>query len=154
VALGAASLAPAAPAHGPCRCTAPAAGHPGDRIAVSSPAVRAVWNPHASDLFDEDPLAREVRPEAARIPLPVPQAGQLGGFSFRLPDVPPGRYLVIVHDGSEAGQHYTWDFVRVLRAAARERREAYDLTFWLVIVAGAALVVGTVVALRLRRPDL
>ncbi len=32
---------------------------------------------------------------------------------FRVPDVSPGRYEVKIYDGSEEGQHYTWDFFRV-----------------------------------------
>ncbi len=34
-------------------------------------------------------------------------------MQFQVPDVPPGRYEVKIYDGSEEGQHYTWDFIRV-----------------------------------------
>jgi hypothetical protein len=102
-------------------------------------------------MFQEDPLAARRRPSAARVELPMGTTGQNAGFSFRVPKARPGRYLVIVFDGSEAGQHYTWDFVRVPPAAARLRREAYDITFWLVIAAGAGLVTAALVVLRCPR---
>ena len=34
---------------------------------------------------------------------------------FRIPeDLRPGLYLMLIYDGSEGGQHYTWDYFHVL----------------------------------------
>jgi hypothetical protein len=39
-------------------------------------------------------------------------------LSFDVPDVPPGKYLVVVYDGSESGLHYTWETFRVTAGTA------------------------------------
>jgi len=35
------------------------------------------------------------------------------GASVRAPDIPPGRYLVALFDGSEGGSHYTWSYLTI-----------------------------------------
>jgi hypothetical protein len=41
--------------------------------------------------------------------------------SFRVPEVPPGVYLVLIFDGSEGGSHTTWDYFHVLGVAPTSR---------------------------------
>ncbi len=34
--------------------------------------------------------------------------------TFRVPEVPPGVYLMLIYDGSEGGSHSTWDYFHVI----------------------------------------
>jgi hypothetical protein len=33
--------------------------------------------------------------------------------SFQVPATAPGRYLVLMYDGTEGGVHYSWDYITV-----------------------------------------
>jgi LPXTG-motif cell wall-anchored protein len=57
---------------------------------------------------------------------------------LRVPDVPPGRYLIALFDGSEGGTHYTWDHLTVLGGDA----DAGGLDPALAIAAGLLLLAG------------
>lgn len=120
-ALAALQSVPAS-AHGPCQgCTSPQRAEVGETIRVDYPTYLAIWNPE--------------RPVLTKGPKPNCYGCQLGlwkdhvegvgatvifehrprvpEFSFKVPDVPPGRYLVALFDGSESAGHYSWNFVTV-----------------------------------------
>lgn len=66
--------------------------------------------------LDPDYLARDHVTGQPRVVLqdqPQPAAA-----TFRVPLTAPGRYLVLVYDGTEDGMHYSWDYIRV-RSAPR-----------------------------------
>jgi hypothetical protein len=122
IALALAGSGPQALAHGPCGCTGPAflgerapevEAAPGDRLVIMQPAIEIVWNPAARDLridptpeIAHDHVAGVETVTLARNPKPTREV-------VPVPDVPGGRYLVAIYDGSEGGNHYTWDHVRV-----------------------------------------
>jgi hypothetical protein len=65
-----------------------------------------------------------------------------------VPDVDPGRYLLLIYDGGEAGHHSTWDFVRVasdsdpasrLTDGATSEEDGLPLVI-LLLAAGAVVV--------------
>jgi hypothetical protein len=67
---------------------------------------------------------------------------------LRVPDVPPGRYLVALFDGSESADHYTWDFIRVVG----ESDEADGIGLVFAIAAGFLLLtIAGVFGLRVTR---
>ena len=128
LALGLVSGGPQAAAHGPCGCTAPAflddyapevEAAPGDRLLIAQPAIEIVWNPAARDLRIDPPpgiahdhVAGVETTTLVRNPKPAREV-------VSVPDVRDGRYLVAIYDGSEGGQHYTWDHVRVASPPAQ-----------------------------------
>ncbi|HKI66312.1 MAG TPA: hypothetical protein VJ989_03480 [Solirubrobacterales bacterium] len=117
----AALCAPAA-AHGPCPdCVMPDKAAPGQKLLILDRAYKAVLNPSRGQLeLGARPncygchldLWKERMPGVAPVVLgewrPPRQHAEV-----RVPQVPPGRYLLAVYDGSESGTHYTWDFIRV-----------------------------------------
>jgi hypothetical protein len=88
-------------AHGPCDCLRPAVGPPGTKVSVTGgyPAYKVTFNPDRSDLLiGPERLWREHR-EA--VP-PVSVFRRVWkepshAATFRVPDVPPGRYLVGIY---------------------------------------------------------
>jgi len=78
------------------------------------------------------------------------------GFSFRVPAADPGRYLLLVYDGTEGGGHYTWEFVRVsgdaekVTEAVKHDDTRTGAILWIVIAVVIAAGVG-VFALRVKR---
>ena len=107
-------------AHGPCDCLTPPAGPPGTTVSTWA-GYKVVFNPDRTDLpTGPRPLWQEHRPgitptvvfretySYADLPLKRP-------VEFRVPEVPTGRYLVSVYDGSEGGAHYTWEHFEVTK---------------------------------------
>jgi hypothetical protein len=106
-------------AHGPCRCTTPTSGPPGTELAIDTQTLDVVWNPPPDQLrIAPTPLiAGYYVPDTtterlADNPEPVDFERVL------IPEVPPGRYLAVIYDGSEQGNHYTWDYVNVTASAS------------------------------------
>lgn len=105
----------AAYAHGPCHCL-PATAVPGDRV-VTNNVFRAIWNPTREDIYYEQSalVAAHVKgtPRLVLVDRDRSQARQ--DARFFIPAVPAGKYLVLLYDGSEGGEHYTWDTINVRR---------------------------------------
>jgi hypothetical protein len=119
VVAAAMALADAAPAHGPCGCLKPSTGSPGTVVPFEGRAFKIVFNPDRAELpigppelwgAHEDALAPIVVFRRSYRYAPRPQ---LVRASWKVPQVPPGRYLIAIYDGSEGGAHYTWDFFEV-----------------------------------------
>jgi hypothetical protein len=107
-----------AAAHGPCGCTTPTAAMPGERLVSGYPTIRVVWNPVAADLLiGPDDLARDHVAGQPRVVLQ--ERPRPGPASFRVPVTAPGRYLVLLYDGTEGGVHYSWDYITVRSRWAR-----------------------------------
>ncbi len=110
-----------AAAHGPCRCIEPRTNvQPGDVLTILAQVEKAIWNP-MSDEFDQELGGLQLAdwqqsPRSESITLfeapgrPVPPPTEV-----KVPEVEPGRYLLLVLDGTEAGTHFTWDYVTVAR---------------------------------------
>ena len=106
-----------ADAHGPCGCIKPTAATPGERLVSSTPTIKIVWNPVRDDLFIGPDFL--VRAHVAGQPRVVLQEqSQPGLATFTVPATAPGRYLVLLYDGTEGGVHYSWDYITV-RSAPR-----------------------------------
>jgi hypothetical protein len=119
LALAAAPLTspPATAAHGPCSCTWPVVVSPGGVFRTGS-GYKAIWNPRPADFANETTpigLASGHRPDApTRSALQGSRSHPRRRMVVRVPRAtPPGIYLVLVFDGSEAGGHTTWDYVQV-----------------------------------------
>lgn len=116
------AVAVPAAAHGPCpTCVEPAQVSVGDPIDLDYKTYKALLNPNRRQLtpgpkpYCYGCQLKLWRQRVAGVP-PV----ELGVWRPRraelrlpAPDVPPGRYLIALFDGSESGTHYTWDFLRV-----------------------------------------
>jgi hypothetical protein len=117
-------LSGASPAfgHGPCGCTGPAfegenapevEAAPGDRLVIMESAIEVVWNPDPDDLrIGAFPAIADDQVETVRTEI-LARSETPKRHVVRVPDSPDGRYLMVVYDGSEGGQHYTWDHVRL-----------------------------------------
>lgn len=124
--------AQAARAHGPCGCLDPvvyseAIAGKDTKISVSSPAYTAykvIFNPRPRDFgIAPDYLASAYLADAPTVTvLSRPRTKPVRNWSFPVPDVPPGVYLVLIFDGSEAGFHSTWDYTHVGGPASPLRR--------------------------------
>ena len=138
VLAAAATLAAPATAHGPCSCTFPQLARPGQTVRTAR-AYRIVWNPtsgYFAGAAGPRELASAFRADApTRVVLdrdrpPYPRRARVGRFDVPQ-DTPPGLYLVLVFDGSEGGQHATWDYVHVpfgpLGAALELLRRVFEL---------------------------
>ena len=157
IAAGALSLGDAAVAHGPCGCLKPSSGPPGTVVPFEGSAFKIVFNPDRPELpigprelwraHDEAVAPIVVFRRSYRYS-PRPQRVRA---SWKVPDVPPGRYLVTIYDGSEGGAHYTWDFFAVRDEDSRagaDRPAADDDgidTLVVAAVAGLALGFGTAI---------
>lgn len=118
-----------AQAHGPCRCFRPDSGSPGTEVIIEQTnAFRVVWNERGDSL--DRLYAEYYSPEAPSILL-FRSAQPQKNVRFRVPDVPVGRYVVKVYDGSEGRQHYTWAFFEVSRASRLP---------WVVMAVAGAIV--------------
>jgi hypothetical protein len=104
-------------AHGPCGCIKPAAATPGEQLASTYPTIRIIWNPVPADLLiGPDYLGRDHVDGQPRVVLQEQPRPALA--SFQVPATAPGRYLVLLYDGTEGGAHYSWDYITV-RAGPR-----------------------------------
>ena|SRR5215210_1499837 len=132
VTLGMLVLPAPASAHGPCNCSFPQLGDPGVRVTTRSPAYKIVFNPRPADYQAEMASAGYASAYRAGAPTatvlsrsvrkPVRRA------TFRVPEVPPGVYLVLIFDGSEGGTHSTWDYFHVFGPAPQARPTAVSTT--------------------------
>lgn len=123
-----------AAAHGPCNCLSPNSGPPGTEVSVGSPSFKIVFSPDRAETVYGPKSLWRTRPPGPppRVvfrttyryePRPDPNAPSP---TFDVPEVPPGRYGVVIFDGSEGGQHYTWDFFRVTDASASSQAKRSD----------------------------
>lgn len=138
-------------AHGPCSCLFPALGAPDTRVSITrTPAYRVLFNPKPGQFgIAPGDLASAHRPDSPTLTMltrrrdrPIPRA------SFRIPDVSPGLYMVLIFDGEEGGAHNTWDYLHVLgparatghrassRAPGSSPPASSDGTAWLAWLAG------------------
>jgi hypothetical protein len=102
---------PAAAAHGPCSCTWPVVVSPGGALRTGS-GYKAIWNPRPADFANQTTpieLASGHRPGApTRTVLQGSRSHPRRRMVVRVPRAtPPGIYVVLVFDGSEAGWHTT-----------------------------------------------
>jgi hypothetical protein len=116
-----------AAAHGPCDCLVPMLGKPGERVRIArTPAYRVIFNPRPRAYGS---AMRQAGYQSAYQPR-APSATVVSrrrtsparDLVFRVPDVQPGVYLVLIFDGSELGQHTTWAYYHVLGPARRPAR--------------------------------
>lgn len=125
-------LPPPAVAHGPCDCLKPSRAHSGERVRVSGPArggsigypaYRILFNPRPRDLgIAPRRLAREYQPDAPTLTLlERPRTRPTRKAYFRVPQVPAGRYLVLIWDGEEGGAHNTWERLEVHGQSADDK---------------------------------
>jgi hypothetical protein len=146
-------LGPAA-AHGPCgeRCLEPNQGPPGTRVSTEDlVGVLAIWNPRPETLSLGAPgtsadcntsCAREL--EIYHVDQPsivLAESSTRKQLHFRVPDVPAGRYLVVVYDGSENRHHYTWQPFTVTPSGSLDTSEdssQSERPAWLFGVLGIA----------------
>ncbi len=82
------------------------------------------------------------------------EADRRSQLQFAVPDVLPGKFIVVMYDGSEDGRHYTYDTFRVTAASAdTEGRSGNEPkqsnTRW--FFAGVMLMVGVAVGWSLGR---
>ena len=116
------SFAVPAAAHGPCGCVKPAVATPGQQLVSSIRTIKIVWNPVRDDLLiGPDYLARNHVNGQQRVVLQ--DQPQPASATFRVPATAPGRYLVLLFDGTEDGMHYSWDYITV-RSAPRSAPSA------------------------------
>jgi len=156
-------LAGTAGAHGPCGCL-PRTAVPDERFVLNN-VFRAVWNPTREDIYYRQPalVAAHVNGTPRVVLLDRPRRDARTRATLRVPDVPAGRYLVLLYDGTEGGRHYTWGSVAVRhrpvktsppsRAAASQGGGFPTLP----VAAAAALLVAAVASLlalrKGRRPN-
>ena len=99
-------------AHGPCGCIKPASATPGEQLASTYPTIKIIWNPVPADLLiGPDYLGRDHIDGQPRVVLQEQPQPALA--SFQVPATAPGRYLVLLYDGTEGGAHYSWDYITV-----------------------------------------
>ncbi|HEX8207178.1 MAG TPA: hypothetical protein VF587_14040 [Solirubrobacteraceae bacterium] len=131
-----AALVPqAAEAHGPCGCTTPVIAEAGAELTTSR-GYLVVWNPTREWFVNgagSPSLASAHRDDAPsgvvllRDRPPYPRMSRRARFTIPR-DTPPGLYLVLVFDGSEGGQHATWDYVHVLGDTSGDSEAAQSAT--------------------------
>ncbi len=112
-------------AHGPCGCLTPASGPPGTTVTTRG-AYKVVLNPDRTDLgIGPESLWQDHQPGVTPTmvyrksyrysDLPLTRR-----VRFRVPAVPPGRYLVSIYDGGEGGAHYTWEYFAVTERSSTD----------------------------------
>lgn len=166
LALALCALVPAAPAvsHGPCDCLVPRLGKTESRVRITkTTAFKVIFNPtpaqygaamrdagYASAYDDQAPTAKVVS---------RPRRQRRRNVRFRVPDVPPGLYLVLIFDGTEGGQHKTWEYYHVLGppattgAGGASTRQRQDDATTIVGVGVLGLIGLGIIALVLRGRD-
>lgn len=124
-------------AHGPCgsvssSCLEPNEGPPGTEVTTGGSGgfegILAVWNPRPNILALGVPgSSKECDIKCAEAKsiyhfdqpmVVVAEADDRSQLQFVVPDVPPGKYIVVMYDGSEGGRHYTWNTFKVTAASA------------------------------------
>lgn len=125
-------------AHGPCgsvgskSCLEPNEGPPGTEVTTGGSGgfegILAVWNPRPNILALGVPgSSKECDITCAeakaiyRFDQPmvvVAETDDRSQLQFVVPDVPPGKYIVVMYDGAEGGRHYTWNTFKVTATSA------------------------------------
>lgn len=151
--IGSASFdPPLADGHGPCRCIVPRTAAPGDQLSIPVETLRAVWNPTSDDFIVELGGAGltdwKHNPNSDSITLAESSPDDRAPVSVTVPDVPNGRYLLLVLDGREGGTHFTWDYIRV---AARKTDEGSSSLVPIVLGTVATIALIGALVLRYRR---
>lgn len=97
--------ATAASAHGPCRCLPPEV-RPGDAMVINN-VFRVVLNPTRRDIYYEQPalIAAHVDGTPREVLVDRDRGDARKRARLVVPNVPAGRYLVLMYDGSEGGAH-------------------------------------------------
>lgn len=72
-------------------------------------------------------------------------------LSFTVPDATPGRYLVVIYNGSESGFHYTWDFYTVTAPTPAQADEDSGTGWWPIAAAIIALLMSLVAGIWVAR---
>lgn len=150
-------------AHGPCgavgsSCLEPYEGPPGTVVTTRDfEGVLALWNPRPNVLALGVPGSSKVcdiECAAAKpvyhLDLPmvvldeVPDRSRL---QFVVPDVPPGKFVVVMYDGAEGGRHYTSDTFKVTAQSPNTEQTRGDEpgtwnTRWLISLGLLLLGVG------------
>lgn len=122
-------------------------GLAGTRVAIHK-ALRVVWNG-----YEAPPGApyHEDRRSLTLLELDEPSRN----VTVRIPDVRPGRYALLVYDGSEDGGHITWTVFRVLprslAATGPDRTPGLSLLV-LALVGASTLIASSFVDRRRRGP--
>jgi hypothetical protein len=158
-------------AHGPCgavgsSCLEPNEGPPGTEVTTGDfEGIFAVWNPRPNILALGVPgSSKECDINCAKAKsiyhfdqpmVVVAEADDRSQLQFGVPDVPPGKYIVVMYDGSEGGRHYTWNTFKVTGVAPADGEDrptaepTRSTTAWLF--AGGMLVAGLVAGWGLGR---
>lgn len=108
----------AALAHGPCGCLEPRLTEEGRHVRIVGryPAYRVIFNPGAKDFGIAPPyLASAYRADVPTTTvLSRPRRDPIREARFDVPKrTPPGLYLVLIFDGTEGGNHNTWEYLHV-----------------------------------------
>jgi hypothetical protein len=133
--------------HGPCNCSFPEIGTGGAKVKIRSPAYKVIINPRAEDfLIGPAGLESAHRPDAPReVLLSLPETKSRRGVTVRVPAaMPPGLYLILVYDGGEGGQHYTWDYFHLLGPESADAGSEDGLDAELIAVGVGGIVLGLV----------
>ncbi len=126
-------------AHGPCDCLFPVVGQPGASVTVASggrvlkrrlnwPAYKVIFNPRPSAFGTSGSDSGYASAYQAEAPTTKVFSRSykhpVRGARFRVPrSARSGLYLVMIFDGSEGGQHYTWDYFHVLGPSPQSSSE-------------------------------
>lgn len=95
-------------------CLVPTNGPPGTRVTiVGTVAYRVVWNDSIFRFLG--PTRGDLYRRGSRTVVVVRIDRPKARVSFLVPKVAPGRYAVVIYDGAEGGEHFTWGFFRVTR---------------------------------------
>lgn len=130
-------LMPKAAAEGRCEerlpepCLRPQRGEPGTLVEVTRATFRVVWNEDRPGA-----LGFHYRPDQERILLLTVEDGSMReGMTFRVPDVPPGSYEVVIYEEDS----YWWDRFTVTRPGP-DWRPYLALGILLLVIVGAFVV--------------
>jgi hypothetical protein len=118
-----------AAAHGPCDCITPELGETGVRVRIArTTAFKVIFNPkpaqYGAAMRDTGYASAYQSGAPTATVLSLPRNRRQRNAKFRVPDVPPGVYLVLIFDGSELGQHTTWDYYHVIGPPPATRQAA------------------------------
>ena len=119
-------------AHGPCHswCLSIRHGPPGATVTIErTTAYKIVWNPDLEpfvSLWLQSHRALYHPKQATRTLVSLPRPRER--VRFKVPDVPSGRYVMIIYDGSEGGSHYTYARF-IVEKAPRSRTHPTALPF-------------------------
>lgn len=76
---------------------------------VGTLAYRVVWNDPVAAYFPDHDYYRPRSRTIVLVRIRQPRRG----VQFEVPKVAPNRYAVVIYDGAEGSDHYTWNFFQV-----------------------------------------